>query len=254
MIDAHCHLESKEYSKDLDQVIELCKKEGLKALVSACAHPKDFDRSLEIVDKYKNYIFLCASIHPEFIKDVTAEQVDEYFDRLKGDKDKLIAIGETGGDYFWIHEPLWQKKQMELFIQHIELAKELRKPLVIHCRDAFEDVFRILENEDAKQVMLHLFSGHKFIDKLIENNWWISVGPILLRSKNHKKMVKKMPLEKIMLETDSPWFGQNDERGLPTNVKIPCQEIAEIKKIDLNYVSYVTDKNAIELFLLPFLY
>jgi len=248
MIDAHCHLESKEYANDLNQVIELCKKEGLKALISVCAHPKDFDRSLEIADKYKNYVFLYASIHPEFIKEITAKQVDEYFERLRENKDKLVAIGETGGDYFWIREPHWQKKQLELFVQHIELSKELKKPLVIHCRDAFEDVLRILENEDAKQVMLHLFSGHKFIDKVIENGWWISAGPIVLRSKNHKKIVKKIPLEKIMLETDSPWFGANKERNTPVSVIQVANKIAEIKKIDANQVSSLTDSNAVEFF------
>ncbi|MEK6909470.1 MAG: TatD family hydrolase [Candidatus Aenigmatarchaeota archaeon] len=251
MIDAHCHLESKEYVNDLDQVIELCKKEGLKALVSVCAHPKDFDRSLEIVDKYKNYVFLCASIHPEFIKEITSKQVDDYFDRLKENKDKLVGIGETGGDYFWIHEPAWQKKQQELFVRHIELAKELKKPLVIHCRDAFEDVFRILENQDVKQAMLHLFSGHKFIDRVIENDWWISVGPILLRSKNHKKIVKKIPLEKIMLETDSPWFGPDRERNTPITVVQVLSKIGELKELDIDYVEKITDKNSIEFFSLP---
>jgi len=248
MIDAHCHLEQDAYKNDLDQVIELCKKEGLKALVSVCAHPKDFDRSLEIVGKYKNYVFLCASIHPEFIKEINPKHVDEYFDRLKENKDKLVAIGETGGDYFWVREPDWQKKQMGLFIQHIELAKELKKPLVVHCRDAFEDVFRVLENQDAKKVMLHLFSGHKFIGRVVENNWWISVGPLVAKSKNHKKIVEKIPLERIMLETDSPWFGQNNERGLPINVKIPCEKIAEVKKIRFEDVWRQTGNNTIRFF------
>lgn len=248
MIDAHCHLEQDTYRKDLDQVIELCKKEGLKALVTVCANPKDFDRSLEIVDKYKNYVFLCASIHPEFIKEVTPKQVDEYFDRLKENKKKLVAIGETGLDFWWVKEGIWRDKQKELFIQHIELSKELRKPLVIHCRDAFEDIFRILKNEDAKQVMLHLFSGHKFIDRVIENDWWISVGPILLRSKNHKKIVKKIPLEKIMLETDSPWFGNNQERNTPISVIEVANRIAEIKGENIVYVSDMTDRNSIRFF------
>lgn len=248
MIDAHCHLEQDAYKGDLDQVIELCKKEGLKAIVSVCANPKDFDRSLEIVEKYKNYVFLCASIHPEFIKEITAKQVDEYFDRLKENKNILVAIGETGADYFHIKEHDWQKKQLDLFVHHIELSKELKLPLVIHCRDAFEDTLKILENEDAKQVMLHLFSGHEFIDRVIENGWCISVGPMILKSKNHKKIVKKIPLEKIMLETDSPWFGINKERNTPVSVIQVANRIAEIKMIDVNYVESVTDGDAINFF------
>jgi len=250
MIDAHCHLESKEYANDLEQVIELCKKEGLKALVSVCAHPKDFDRSLEIVEKYKNYVFLCASIHPEFIKEITAKQVDEYFDRLRENKKKLVAVGETGLDFWWVKEDSWREKQKELFVQHIELAKELKLPLVIHTRDVCEDVLKVLEQEDVKKSMLHMWGSKDkdHLKRIVENNYFVSVGPVIARSKERKKMVRDLPLENLMLETDSPWFGENGERGLPTNVKIPCQKIAEVKNLDINLVSNATDKNAIEFF------
>jgi len=253
MIDAHCHLEQDAYKNDLDQVIELCKKEGLKALVSVCAHPKDFDRSLQIVEKYKNYVFLCASIHPEFIKEITAKQVDEYFERLRENKKKLVAIGETGLDFWWVKEDDWRKKQKELFIQHIELSKELKLPLVVHTRNAWEDSLKILEQEDIEEVMLHMWGskdkGH--LKRIVENNYFVSVGPVIARSKERKKMVRDLPLENLMLETDSPWFGQNGEIGLPTNVKIPCEKIAEVKKVDASYVSDTTDKNIIKLFSLP---
>ncbi|MBU5537561.1 MAG: TatD family hydrolase [Candidatus Aenigmatarchaeota archaeon] len=248
MIDAHCHLEQPEYLQDLDQVIELCKREGLKAIITVCADPKDFDRSLEIVDKYKNYVFLCAAIHPEFVKEITAKQVDEYFDRLEKNKDRLVAIGECGLDYFWIKEDSWREKQKELFVQHVELSKELKLPLVIHSRDAWEDALKILEQEDVKKALLHLWGSKELIPRVIENNYSITMGPIIARSKKHKKIARDMPIENILLETDSPWFGQNGERGLPTNVKIPCQKIAEVKKVDISYVNDITDKNAVDFF------
>lgn len=250
MIDAHCHLEQDAYKNDLDQVIKLCKKEGLKAIVSVCADPKDFDRSLETVDKYKNYVFLCASIHPEFVKEITQKQVDEYFDRLEENKKKLVAIGETGLDYFWVKETDWREKQKELFIQHIELSKKLKLPIVVHSRDAWEDVLNILEQEDVKKALLHLWGskdkGH--LKRIIENNYSVTIGPLIEKSKNHKKIVRDLPLENIMLETDSPWFGQNGERGLPINLKIPCEKIAKVKKVDVSYINDVTDKNVIKFF------
>lgn len=251
MIDAHCHLEQPEFQKDLDDVIGLCRKEGLKAVVSSCANPKDFDRSLEIVNKYKNYVFLCASIHPEYVKELTQRETDEYFEELKENKDKLVAVGETGLDYFWVKENDWREKQKEMFIQHIELSKELGLPLVIHCRDAFEDVLKILEQENAKRVLLHMWGNKEYAKRIIENKYSVTVGPIIDRSKDHEKLVRGLPIENIMLETDSPWFGQNKEKGMPTNVKIPCEKIAEIKKVDVCYVSDITDKNAIEFFSLP---
>ena len=127
----------------------------------------------------------------------------------------------------------------------------MKLPLVIHTRDAWEDALKILEQEDVKKAMLHMWgSKDKYhLKRIVENNYFVSVGPVIARSKDRKKIVKDLSLENIMLETDSPWFGINSERGLPTNVKIPCEKIAEIKNLDVSYVSDVTDKNAVEFFL-----
>lgn len=251
MIDSHCHLEEDAYKEDLDEVIRTCKNQGLKALITVCADPEDWDKTLELVSKYKGYVFACASVHPIYIDRIDAKQVDEYFKKIKDNRGVLAAIGETGADYFHVKEVDLRMKQHELFRQHIRLAKELDKPIVVHCRDAFEDVIGILESEGAKRVMMHLFGGNKFLNKVIENGWWISVGPILIKSKSHKKIVRDMPLEKIMLETDSPWFGPHGQRNTPVSVIQVAEKIAEIKKVDGNYVSGITDKNAIQFFSLP---
>ncbi len=250
MIDSHCHLESKEYFNDLDHVIEECKKDGLKAIITSCAHPKDFDRSLDIVDKYKNYVFLCASIHPEFVKEISSKEVDEYFERLKVNRKKLVAVGEAGLDFFWVKENNWQEKQKDLFVRHIQLSKELKLPLVVHTRDAWDDSLKILEQEDVKKALLHMWGSKdkKHLEAIVESNYLVSVGPLVVRSKERQKMVRDLPLDNLVLETDSPWFGQNNQRGVPVNVKIPCQEIAEIKNIDPGIVEGSTDKNAIEFY------
>lgn len=245
MIDAHCHLEQKDYINDLDKVIDTCKKEGLKAVVTVCTETKDWDRALEIVKQYKNYVFLCGAIHPEFIKEISSKHIDEFFDRLKENKKNLVAIGETGLDYFWVRELEWQEKQKELFIQHIELSKELKLPLVIHTRDAAEDVLRILEQENAKKVLLHLWGNREMMPRVIENKYSITIGPIIARSKKHKKIVRDTPLENILLETDSPWFG-NGSRGLPINIKVPCEKIAEVKKLTFEEVWNKAGNNTIK--------
>ncbi len=252
MIDVHCHLEQDAYKDDLEEVIERCKKEGLKAVITSCTHPKDLDRSLEIVDEYPNYIFLSAAIHPEYVKEIKSKQVDEYFELLKENKKKLVAIGECGVDFYWVKEDSWREKQKELFIRHIELSKELKLPLVIHTRDAWEESLNVLEQEDVKKAMLHMWGSKSkdHLKRIVENNFFVSVGPLIAKSKERKKMVRDLPLENLMLETDSPWFGQNHEKGLPINVKIPCKEISEIKKFDENYVDISTDKNAVNFFVL----
>ncbi len=248
MIDSHCHLEQKEYFNDLDGVIQSCKKGGLKAVVTSCPDPRDFDRSLEIVNAHPEYVFLCSSIHPQFIKEFTAKQVDEYFDRLKANKSKLVAVGECGLDFFWIKEEEWREKQKDLFIQHIELSRKLKLPLVIHSRDAWEDVLKILEQEDTRKVLLHFWGGKEFTHRVIENNYSITIGPVIAKSKSYKKIACDFPIENILLETDSPWFGANGERGIPTNIRVPCEEIAEVKKLEFKEVWEKCGNNAEKFF------
>jgi TatD DNase family protein len=242
MIDAHCHLEQKEFEGILDEVIEKSKK-VLKGIITCCAHPDDFEFTLSLVEKYKNFVFCTVGIHPECIKEVSEKQKDEFFGLIKRNRDKIIGIGEVGLDYDWVKEETWKKKQRELFVEFINFAKEIKKPLVVHSRAAYEESVKILEQEDAKNVLLHLFGGRHLIDRVMENDWYISVGPILLRSKKHKKIVKKTPLEKIMLETDSPWFPIDDKIGYPWNVKFVAEKICEIKKIKFEEIDKITDEN-----------
>jgi TatD DNase family protein len=247
MIDAHCHLEQHDYNLDRDDVIERCKKQ-LNAVVTCCAHPDDFNLTMEMVEKYRNFIFASFSIHPIYIKDISEKQKDEFIQLLINNNDKIVAIGETGLDYFHVKEDSWHQKQKELFIEFINLSKQLKKPLVIHSRDSTEDTIKILEQEDAKNVLMHLFGARKLLQRVIENNWFISVGPIVLRSKDHKKIVRDMPFDKILLETDSPWFGPEGKRNEPTAVAMVANRIAEIKKTTIEKVDKTTNQNAIRFF------
>lgn len=248
MIDSHCHLEEEAYRDDLDEVIQECKRQGLKALITVCADPADWNRTFDLLNKYRGYVFACASVHPIYVDRVTSQGTDDYFNIIRKNLGLVSAIGETGADYYHTKELDMRKKQLELFRRHIRLAKDLDKPIVVHCRDAFEDVISVLEEERAKKVMMHLFGGQKFVERVIGNGWWISAGPILLKSKSHKKIIRDMPLEKIMLETDSPWFGPEGQRNTPVSVIPVAERIAEIKKTDMDYVSRATDRNAIDFF------
>lgn len=254
MIDSHCHLEQADYSQDRDEVIELCKKE-LKAVVTSCAHPKDFDLTMRIAGKHGNFVFASAGIHPEYIKELPRQRIDELLDKIKRNRKNIFAIGEIGLDYFWVKGRDWQEKQKELFAEMINFAKELDKPIVVHSRDAIEDTIKILERKDAKQVLLHLFGARQQMERVVQNNWLISIGPIIARSKNHKKIARDFPLERILLETDSPWFGGEKDgkpqRGTPLNIKIPAEKIAEEKKISFETAWKQCGENAKKFFGLP---
>lgn len=250
MIDVHCHLESGDYNKDRDSVIEDCKKE-LKAVVTSCAHPKDFDLTMKLVEKHKNFVFCTCSIHPIYIKEITPEQKEKFFNLLRENRDKIVGIGETGLDYYWTKEEEWREKQKEFFREHIRLAKELNKPLVIHTRESHEDCIEILEQEKAERVDLHMFGGRALLDRVLKNGWSISMNTIVLKSKNHKKIVRDMPLERMMLETDAPWLDPDGGRNTPLAIKLVAKKIAEIKKLDYVEVWKACGRNAVNFFNLP---
>jgi len=250
MIDVHCHLENEDYSEDRDVVIQNCMKE-MKGIVTCCAHPKDFTLTMKLVKKYKNFVFCSCSIHPIYVREISSQDVKKYFALLKENKDKIVAIGETGLDYYWVKEEEYREKQKELFLEHIKLAKELGKPLVIHARDSYEECIKILEEEGVEKVDLHMFGGRKLLERVIKNGWNISMNAILLKSKNHKKIIRDMPLDKIMLETDSPWLAPDGGRNTPLTVKTVAEKIAEIKKLTFEEVWHACALNAVKFFKLP---
>jgi len=262
MIDAHCHLEQKQYDKDREAVIGLCKKE-LDAVVTTCAHPKDLDLTMQMVDKYRNFIFAATSIHPEYVKDITEEQKEDYIQLIKKNKEKIVAIGETGTDYWWIKDEEWRTKQRKLFIEMIDLADSLKLPLVIHSRNsrestkAIEDAISLLEESKTDRVQMHMYSSRRWLNRVLKNGWLISVNTLLLRSKGLTKIVRDTPLKQLMLETDAPWLAVGDDgavkkpnqkRNLPTAVKLVAEKIAEIKKTTIQNVDKTTTDNAIKFF------
>jgi len=248
MIDVHCHLEQKDYNEDRDSVIKECRKH-MKALITSCAHYNDLELSVEIAKNHKGFVFLCLGLHPEFIKDLDKERTKQYIQEIIKNKSHIFAIGEIGLDYFWIKDHEWQEKQKEMFIEFISLAKKLNLPAIIHSRDAMNDTLDILEKQGmkGKKVLMHLFGAKEFLPRIIENGWSISIGPLILKNKEIRKIARDCPLKNIMLETDSPWFGDG-KRGMPTNVIKVCEKIAEMKKLSKEAVEKQTDLNAKEFF------
>jgi len=255
MIDSHCHLEQKDYNKDIEEIISKCKKE-MKALITSCAHPKNFDFTIELVKKYPKFIFASFGIHPEYIKEITDKEIDEYIQKIRDNKEYVSGIGEIGLDYHWIKEPEFREKQKELFKKMISLAEELNLPIIIHSRGSDEDVLEILKYTKLK-VYWHMFGNKNLIEEIQKKAYYIGIGPLILRSKVHRKIVKTIPLDKILLETDSPWFGVPEDmnmekmfkvRGYPWNIKYAAQKIAKERNISFEEVWEQCGKNTIKFF------
>ncbi len=257
MIDAHCHLEQHDYDKDRDAVIERAKKAGMKAVVTCCARPQDFDKTMEMANRYKGFVFATVGLHPEYVKDFSEDQIEQFIQTIKANASRIVAIGEAGLDYFWIKEGEWRAKEQELFVRLIELAKSLHKPLVIHSREAEEECVKILEREDATKVLMHMFGANQLTKRVLENGWNISVNTIVLRSKKHGKVVRDCPIERLLLETDAPWLAPQTlgsaqkARNEPTSIRAVAEKIAEIKVLPVETVWNACGSNAIGFFKLP---
>jgi TatD DNase family protein len=252
MIDVHCHLEHEKFRNN-KEIIQSFRKD-LKAIITSSPHPKDFEYTINLKKEFEGFVFACVGLHPEYIEEFSEETLDKFEEFVKSNKNDIVSIGEIGLDYFWVKDEKLREKQRWLFEKLIEFAKSVSKPITVHIRDAYEDALKILESIDYQKVHLHMFGGHKFLDKILANEWKISVGPILLRSKTHKKIVKKLPLERIMLETDSPWIKIDGKESMPTDVRFVAEKIAEVKNVSLEEVERKTDENAISLFKLELLY
>lgn len=246
MIDVHCHLEQKDYDADREKVIEQC-KHGLKAIITCSTRLKNFDFTLDMCKRHPNFIFCALGLHPGFVKSITEQEVGKVIGYIEKNKKSIVAVGEIGLDYWWIKDDALREKQRELFKTLVRAAKKLGLPIIAHVREAFEDAISILEREKAKNVLMHLFGDRKLLSRVINNGWGISIGPNISRSKTSRKIARDAPVEKIMLETDSPWFGFG-KRNTPLSVKTVAEKIAEIKKISVEGVKKQTDLNAIKFF------
>ncbi|UCH37278.1 MAG: TatD family hydrolase, partial [Candidatus Bathyarchaeota archaeon] len=212
---------------------------------------------LQLVRENPQFVNATASVHPSYLKKLKQREVETYIHEILNNRQDLVAIGETGIDYNWVKDPEGRAKQKEVFVQFISLANQLKLPLVIHSRSAAEDTIEILEQSNARNVQMHMFTQHSQVQRVIDNDWFIYMNTTLLKSKSLRKIARDTPLELLLLETDSPWLGidtsghlkpRDEVRNEPLNVHRVAKKIGEIKKIDVLEVDKQTTVNAKKLF------
>ncbi len=201
---------------------------------------------MRMLDKYPNFIFATASIHPEYITGINEEWLGKILSFLKDPR--VVGVGETGLDFKAAETEGLRKRQAELFKKFIDIAEESKKPLVIHARGAFKEAIDVLESNGANKVVMHFFSARDQLRRVINNNWYVTVNTTVYGSKKMKKIVRDMPIERILLETDAPWLGLEGRRSEPIAVKGVAEKIAEVKKCSFSEVWDKCGKNAVEFF------
>lgn len=240
-------MEWKDFDSDRDRVIEDCRKAGLKGIVSSCARLGDLEKSLAIKQKHDGFVFLTVGLHPEFIKDITEKDIEAFMDWGKEHRNEIVGIGEIGLDYHWVTEEQDQKRQREMFVRLIEFAREVKKPIVVHSRQASEDTIKILEDAGMR-TQWHFLTDRKVMPSVLENGWMVSINTLILRSKDVRKIARDLPMDKLLLETDAPWLGPEGERNTPMAIRQVAEKIAEMKKISFDPVWKAGFENAVKFF------
>ena len=262
-IDTHCHLDFPEFDKDRDEVISRAKDRGIASIINIGSSLEGSKKSLELSKQY-DFIWATVGLHPHEA-DRFDQKVLAYLEEW-AKEDKVVAIGEIGLDYFaeksasrsdasvknCVRDKNYSKaeNQKQLFISLLKLAKDFGKPLVIHSRQAELDTLRILKEVTPQKAVVHCFSGDEnFLRECLDLGFFISFTCNITYRKadNLRKLVKVMPLERLLLETDAPFLppeGFRGRRNEPMYVKFLAEEIARVKEISVEEVAKVTTENA----------
>ena len=247
LVDTHCHLDNEKFDEDRLEVIERI-KENLEFCVNIGYDLASSKKSLELAKEY-DFIYAVIGVHPIDIAEYDEEVEKEL--ELLGKNPKVVAIGEIGLDYHWMTEP--KEIQQERFKRQLELAERLNKPVVIHTRDAMEDTVNILKNYPNITGVIHCYPGSLETAKQLVDRFYLGIGGTLTfkNSKKAVEVVKDIPLDRIVIETDCPYLTPEPFRGKrnePIYVEYVAKKIAEIKEISVEDVTKVTTENAKKLY------
>ena len=250
MIDSHCHLDHEPLVKNIEDVLLRSKKEGVSKLLTISTTLNGFPKLLEIINK-DEMIFGTFGIHPH---ETNTDQLskDEIVDKIKT-KDKIIGVGETGLDFYYNNSD--KDKQIKSFQNHINAAVELNIPLIVHSRNAEPETYEILKNSDSSlKILMHCFTGSlPFALKLMELNTYFSASGIITfkKSTELQNTFKELPLERLLIETDSPFLAPEPMRGKknePSFVRYTLNKLSELKSIDFDKLDKITTDNFNRLF------
>ena len=252
LIDSHAHLDVDEFSQDLNEVIDRARQEGVTGIITVGVDLNSSIKAVEIANKYEG-IYAGVGFHPHNAKKIKEDHIKELIS-LASDK-KVVALGEIGLDFFKNYSPA--EIQKEIFLEQLQIAAELGLPVIIHDRDAHEEVLSILEEMAKKyklQGVIHCFSGDvELAKKFIQIGFYISIPGTVTYKKASKirRVVSEISLEHMLIETDSPFLTPYQKRGQrnePAFVKFVAQEISLIKGVSFESVAEKTSANTKKLF------
>jgi len=249
-IDTHCHLDFDSFNDDRETIIQKSIKNKIEAIITIGTNIKSSELSVKLADRFAT-VYAAVGIHPNDCMEASENSLEKITDLSSHIKVK--AIGEIGLDYYRDYTP--KDRQMKFFRSQIQIARETNLPVIIHNREAHSDIYNILIEENSKDLrgVLHSFDGDaNFLDSILAYNFFISLtGVITFKNADYDELIKRVPLENLILETDSPFLTPEPFRGKrnePSYIKYTAEKIAEVKGISTDELAQVTSENARSLF------
>ena len=244
IIDTHTHIYDKQFEEDFDDVIDRIENQ-LEGIVSIGFDLESSQKSVELAKKY-NFVHAVVGVHPVDISKYN-DEVEKEIEKLALNEEKVVAIGEIGLDYHWMADP--KDVQAEGFRKQMALAERVKKPVVIHTREALQDTLDILAEFPNVGGILHCYPGSYEAAKPFLDRYFLGIGGTLTfkNNKKTKELVEVLPLEKIVIETDCPYLTPVPFRGKrnePIYTSYVAEEIARIKNISVEEVIKITTENA----------
>lgn len=241
LIDVHCHLDHRDFHKDLAAVVERARAAGVKVIITNGINPETNRISLELAKRF-DIVRPAMGIYPidalqnevksmDYPMELKPFDVDEELAFIEQHQQDIVAIGEVGLDF---QSGDQKEMQKDVFQKLIELARKLNKPLIVHSRKAETDCVDILQSSSLKKVVLHYFNGNfKLVKRAADNNWYFSIPTNIVRSEHFQKIVKEVDLSRLLTETDAPFLSPfRGERNEPAFVAEVAKKIAEIKGME----------------------
>lgn len=252
LFDTHAHLNDRQFDDDREQVFKRAQEAGVSLLVNVGFNRETIPETLALAEKY-DFVYAAIGWHPHDAAKMTAKDLD-WIEDLAGRHSKVVAVGEMGLDYYRNHSP--RAVQRDVFRQQIALAKRVKKPIIIHARDAYADVLQILKEEGAQDVggVMHCFGGDlEMARACLDLNFYISFGgPLTFKNAQLPKMVAaEVPLDRLLIETDAPYLAPHPRRGKRNEsayIKYVAESLANIRGLEVEEVCRITKENGERLF------
>ena len=253
IFETHAHYDDEQFESGREALLASLPDCGIKRVVNIGASIESTRNSIKLAEKY-DFIYASVGVHPSEIAELNEERFAwlRELTKLK----KVVAVGEIGLDYYWDKEPDVQERQRYWFKRQMELARETNLPIVVHSRDAAADTMQVMKEVHAEEIpgVIHCYSySPELALEFIKMGYYIGVGGVVTfkNAKKLKETVEKIPLERILLETDCPYMAPEPNRGKrndSTNIPYIVAKIAEIKQVTIEEVEQITWQNAMNLY------